>query len=292
MHHKLPLMVIFGHPDDEAFTCGGGMAMYASQGVPVRIVCATRGEVGEISDPKLATPETLGRVREQELRNAASILGAQEPFFLGYRDSGMRGTPENADPRSLHLAPSGKVVEQLVAILRRVRPGVVVTFDETGGYGHPDHIAIHVHTTAAYWAAGRRDCFPEHFALGLSPWQPPKLYYTAAPRSFWQGLYDAAVAAGIEPPPFMRRRGLMGTPDEYVTTRVDVTAFVDTKQRAVLAHATQIQPTNPFTRLPRDLRTQYQGIEHFQRVFPYPKPGERETDLYAGVPDLATASQQ
>lgn len=287
MPGQLPLMVVFGHPDDESFTCGGAMALYASRGVPVHIVCATRGEVGEISDPKLATPETLGQVREQELRKAASVVGARDVTFLGYRDSGMRGTPENSDPRSLHQAPPARVVEQLVAAIRRLKPGVIITFDESGGYGHPDHVAIHFHTTAAYWAAGRRDCFPEHFARGLEPWQTPKLYYTAAPRSFWQGMVQAAIAAGMEPPPFLRRRSLLGTPDEYVTARLDVSAFVETKQQAVLAHATQIQPTNPFTNLSRDLRTQYQGVEHFQRVFPYPRPGDHEADLYAGIPHLA-----
>ncbi|MBM3947542.1 MAG: GlcNAc-PI de-N-acetylase, partial [SAR202 cluster bacterium] len=276
MPSQLPLIAIFAHPDDESFTCGGTMALYVSRGAPVYIVCATRGEVGEISDPKLATPETLGQVREQELRNAAAIVGATDVSFLGYRDSGMRGTRENGDPRALHQAPAARVVEQLVSVIRRTRPGVIITFDESGGYGHPDHVAIHFHTTAAYWAAGRRDSFPEHFSQGLETWQTPKLYYTASPRTFWQGLIQAAIAAGMEPPAFLRRRGAFGTPDEHVTTRLDVSSFVETKQRAVLAHATQIQPTNPFTSLPRDLRTQYQGVEHFQRVFPYPRAGEHE----------------
>jgi LmbE family N-acetylglucosaminyl deacetylase len=276
-------MVVFAHPDDESFTCGGSMARYALAGHPVHIVCATRGEVGDISDPKLATKATLGEVREQELRSAARALGAADPLFLGYRDSGMRGWQENNDPRSLYQAPHTSAVEQITGIIRRLRPGVVITFDETGGYGHPDHVAIHHHTTAAFWAAGRRDSFAHQLTHGLRPWQPMKLYYTASPRRFWQGLLDAAMAAGVEPPPFVWNRTIRGTPDEYVTTEIDVSAHVETKRMAVLAHATQITPNNPFTRLPNTLMAQFQSREFFQRVFPYAQNGVTERDLFTGI---------
>ncbi|MSQ12057.1 MAG: hypothetical protein EXR48_05140 [Dehalococcoidia bacterium] len=282
MNNRRPLVVMFGHPDDESFSCGGSMAAYATRGVPVHIVCGTRGEVGEISDPALATPATLGEVREQELRRAARTMGAAEPIFLGFRDSGMHGTTENADPRCLHQAPPAVVVEKLVALIRRLRPGVIVTFDETGGYGHPDHIAIHRHATAAFWAAARKDCFPHHFDQGLEPWQTPKLYYTAAPRAFWQRIRDAAQQAGIELPRFLSRRNRLGTPDDLVSAEIDVAEFADVKLQAIRSHATQMQPNNPFTRMPPSVSAQFQSTEYFQRVWP-PHNGPHETDLYTGI---------
>jgi LmbE family N-acetylglucosaminyl deacetylase len=153
---KLTLMAVFAHPDDESFGIGGTLARYgADPDVRVVLVCATRGEAGEISDPELATPERLGDVRERELRCACQVLEIDALHLLGYRDSGMAGTPENRDPRSLAMADADKVVGKVVAHIRLERPDVVVTFDEMGGYGHPDHIAIHHHAAAAF-CRGRR----------------------------------------------------------------------------------------------------------------------------------------
>lgn len=131
------LLLCLAHPDDESFGSGGMMAMYATQGVNVSLVCATRGEVGEISDPTLATPDTLSQVREAELRCACETLGVNEPIFLGYRDSGMAGTDDNHHSDAFANAPAEAVVPHLVEIIRRLRPQVVVTFDPSGGYGHP-----------------------------------------------------------------------------------------------------------------------------------------------------------
>ena len=147
------LLAIFAHPDDETFGLGGTMAHYSGRGMPVTMVCATRGEVGEISEGSAATPETLGQYREQELRDAMEVLGVSDVRFLEYRDSGMYGTPENADPRAFVNAPADTVVESLVRIIRERQPEVIVTWDESGGYGHPDHIATYHHATAACGAA-------------------------------------------------------------------------------------------------------------------------------------------
>jgi LmbE family N-acetylglucosaminyl deacetylase len=136
------LLVIFAHPDDEGGT-SGTLAYYIARGAAVTLACATRGEVGEISDPILATPETLGEVREAELRAACAHLGIEDVRFLGYRDSGMVDTPPNNDPRSLHQAPLDSVVAQLVGLIRDVRPHAIITFEPAGGYGHPDHLAVH-----------------------------------------------------------------------------------------------------------------------------------------------------
>src|SRR5687767_1476631 len=123
------LMAVYAHPDDEVFGVGGAMGYYADRGVKTILVCATRGEVGEISDPALATPETLAEVREQELRCAASTLGVSELIFLDYRDSGMDGTPPNQDPRAFIQANPEEAIEKLVRLIRREQPQVVLTFE-------------------------------------------------------------------------------------------------------------------------------------------------------------------
>src|SRR6266568_8530078 len=172
------LLGIFAHPDDEG-TMSGAMLKYNTLDIETGLVCATRGEVGEIADPALATPETLGEVREGEMRAAAAALEVDHLWFLGYRDSGMAGTEENEDTRAFMQAGAADAVGKLVAIIREFRPQVMVTFDETGGYGHPEHIAIYRHTTSAFYAAADAVQYPELGpAHGVS-----KLYYGAFPRS-------------------------------------------------------------------------------------------------------------
>ncbi len=198
MEHSL--LAVYAHPDDEAFGTGGTIARYAGEGVKTYLVCATRGEVGEISDPSLATPETLGQVREGELRCAAETMGVAELIFLDYRDSGMAGTDENRDPRAFINAPADEVIATLVTIIRRLRPQVVATFEPNGGYGHPDHIAIHRHTVAAFHAAGDGQYRPE---LGQS-WQASRLFYTAIPRSFFIEMRQQLEALGEDTSEFDR----------------------------------------------------------------------------------------
>src|SRR3954454_17213823 len=135
------LLGIFAHPDDEG-TMSGAILKYGKEGVATGLVCATRGEVGEISDPALATPENLGKVREGELRAAVTVLGVKYLWFLDYRDSGMMGTPENDHPGNFVQADKEEALGKIVKIIRDFKPTVMVTFDPTGGYGHPDHVTI------------------------------------------------------------------------------------------------------------------------------------------------------
>ena len=279
MADKSPLLLIFAHPDDESFTCGGSMARYAAAGHPVHLVCATRGEVGEISDPALATPATLGQVREQELRAACRIVGALEPTFLDYRDSGMMGTPQNKDARAFYNSPVNTVVERLTGMIRRIRPGAVITFDELGGYGHPDHITIHQRATAAFYAAMRKDSFPHLLEQGLQPWTGGRLYYATIPPRQWSKLLEVAKSAGLEIPAFLTEATKSAIPDETVRTEIDVAAYLEQKQRAILAHQTQITPNNPFTKLPEPLMRQFQGTEFFQLAYPAYRGAAVETDL-------------
>jgi N-acetyl-1-D-myo-inositol-2-amino-2-deoxy-alpha-D-glucopyranoside deacetylase len=266
MEQERRLLAVFAHPDDESFGCGGTLARCAARGVQVYLVCATRGEVGEIRDPALATKETLGQVREGELREACRVLGLRPPVFLGYRDSGMVGTPENGDPACLHQADGARVAAQVLGLLRELRPQAVLTFDAQGGYGHPDHIAVHRHTTAAFTTYQRE-------APGA------RLYYTAMPRSRLR-----AMAANAPPESPFRNMDpeKYGVPDEAISTQIDVSEYREAKLAAIACHRTQVRPEGggPFARASAEERQRWLSTEHFLRALPPWTGGPREPDLF------------
>jgi N-acetyl-1-D-myo-inositol-2-amino-2-deoxy-alpha-D-glucopyranoside deacetylase len=272
------LLAIFAHPDDEAFGSGGTLAHYAAQGARVVLVCATRGEVGEIADDSLATHETLGRVRENELRCAAQTLGISELIFLGYRDSGMAGTLQNDDPRAFMNIPADEVVSRLVSIIRRVRPQVVLTFEPNGGYGHPDHMAIHRHTLAAFHAAADAARYPEQGQT----WQASHLFYTAIPRSFFLDMRHRLEAMGADTSEFARfEESGAGWPDDKVNVMLNVADEVEAKWTALNCHRTQFGPDNLFRRLPEDEVKGMMSQEYFALSWPEPEPGLQLNDLFA-----------
>jgi N-acetyl-1-D-myo-inositol-2-amino-2-deoxy-alpha-D-glucopyranoside deacetylase len=258
-------MAIYAHPDDETFGVGGTMAHYAGRGVPVTMICATRGEVGEIAAGSDATPETLGAYREQELRDAMAILGVSDVRFLEFRDSGMAGTPENADPRALHNANPNDVVLPLVAAIRERQPEVICTWDASGGYGHLDHVAVHHHATMAFRAAADASQFPQ----AGRPWQTPRLFYTAFPMEEFVKIMTAMRERGIETPGFTEdNTDLSELPRIEPNCIIDVSDHYDEKIRAMLSHSTQITPDDPFMRLPDDLKRGFFGREFFFRAHP------------------------
>jgi LmbE family N-acetylglucosaminyl deacetylase len=276
------ILATFAHPDDESFGSGGTFAHYAAEGSRVVLVCATRGEVGEISDPALATPETLGSVREGELRCAASALGLSDLIFLGYRDSGMDGTAENKDPRAFANAPAEEVVRLLTGIIRAEQPEIVVTFDPTGGYGHPDHIAIHRHTVAAIQAAANSEYAPE---LGQI-WQIRRLCYVAIPRAGFRAMRDALEAIGEDVSMFERfEQSGAGTADEDIHIRIDVSDYVDAKWTAFKCHRTQFGDDSIFMRLPQDLARAINSQEHFTIGWPEQTSGSGTVlaNLHSGL---------
>lgn len=282
----LTLMAVFAHPDDESFGTGGTLARYgADPDVRVVLVCATRGEAGEISDHRLATPERLGEVREEELRCACRTLGVDALYLLDYRDSGMAGTPDNLEPRALAMADFEEAVGKIVAHIRRERPDVVVTFDETGGYGHPDHIAIHHHTKAAFAAAADPASYPEQIEAGLMPYQARKLYFTAIPHRFFRDAIAKMKELGIEIPERFQRRldEPFGLPDEACTTDVYVQDFWDTKQAGVQCHATQLQPDSIFAALPPEIMRDLQAWECFQLAESLVGEDTENHDLFEGL---------
>lgn len=276
MDHSL--LALFAHPDDEAFGTGGTLAHYAQAGVRTTLVCATRGEAGEIAEGVDATPQTLGAVRESELRCAAETMGVAELIFLDYRDSGMAGSPENQHPRAFINAPAEEVVPQLVRIIRQVRPEIVVTFEPNGGYGHPDHIAIHKHTVAAFHAAADASRYPE----AGPAWQAARLYYTAIPRSFFTHMWEQLTALGRDMGEYgwLENGGDHGWPDEAVTAVIDVSETVEAKWSALHCHRTQFGPGNLFRQLPEPLVKELMRHESFAQAWPEPEPGPVKASLF------------
>jgi len=273
------LLGAFAHPDDEGIV-SGALLQYSTSGVETGLVCATRGEVGEIADPALATPENLGQVREGEMRAAAEVLGVHNLWFLDYRDSGMAGTPENADPRAFAQASAAEVVGKLVKIIREFRPQVIVTFDESGAYGHPDHIAIYRYTTSAFHAAADAvqyaDLGPAHSVS--------KLYYSSFPRSALQAIgewmstqnYEGSFS-GLDPEK-------LGMPDEQISVWLNVEPWREQKDRSRSMHRTQLDPNNLMAKIPEEIQRNWRNHECYQlaasRVGP-DVPGEN--DLFARI---------
>ncbi len=220
---------------------------------------------------QLATPETLAKVREGELRCAAQAMGIGEPIFLGYRDSGMDGTPENQHPDAFINVEARDVVGRLVQIIRDARPQVVVTFDETGGYGHPDHIAIWRHTHAAVEAAADSGRFPS----GGKPWQVGRVAYAVFPRSFFDRMREKLVELGEDTSELDAFAELgIGFPEEQIHAIVDVSSFVDQKFAAIECHKTQFGGDNFFSRVGEDEMRRMMSREYFSFGWPEPTVGD------------------
>jgi LmbE family N-acetylglucosaminyl deacetylase len=276
----LSILAVFAHPDDEGFGCGGTLAMLVARRARVTLVCATNGDVGEISDPALATPANLAQVRQAELRRAMAVTGIEDLRFLGYRDSGMAGAADNQHPDSLHQAVPDRVVAQLAGIIREVRPEAVITHDPTGGYGHPDHKAVHQHVSRAFSLAGD----PAYSAppdKGNQPWKSRLLYYVCFPRSNFRRMWQQMLDAGITPPFASLEADSIGSPEEAVTTTLDVDHYVDVKIASLACHRTQIDPNGPFSKLPPEFMREIMSTEYFTLAVPH--GGDPEADLLAGL---------
>ncbi len=278
---NLSVLAAFAHPDDEGFGSGGTLAMLVERGAQVTLVCSTNGDVGEISDPNLATPETLAQVRQEELRRAMAVTGVPDIRFLNYRDSGMDGTDDNSHPDSLHQAQAEQVVEQLTGIIREVRPQVVLTHDPTGGYGHPDHRAVCRHATRSFSMAGDAAAFPQQLGQGREGWTPELLYYVCFPRSNFRRMWQQMLDLGITPPFAGMDVEAIGTPDNTVTTTLDVSRYVDTKIASLNCHRTQISPNGPFAKLPQEMMREIMSTEYFTLAIP--NDANKDADLLAGL---------
>jgi N-acetyl-1-D-myo-inositol-2-amino-2-deoxy-alpha-D-glucopyranoside deacetylase len=269
-------MAVHAHPDDEVFSTGGTLARYAEEGARVVVVYGTRGESGEIHHPDLDPAEAvnqLGEIREREVREAAAILGVTDVFFLGYRDSGMKDTEDNKKPEAFMNATLDEATARLTAIIRETQPQVMVTYDEDGGYGHPDHIMANRVTVAAFEATKGE------------AWGPEKLYFAARSREGFKRQVEGMRALGIEFPWIKADFNFdeYGSPDDEITAHIDVARYAGLKQQALAVHRTQIPADFFYLRVPPEVLASHAGIEYFLRVEPPPEKDEREDDLFAGT---------
>ena len=297
----LTLMTVHAHPDDETFGTGGTMARAVAEGHRVVLVTCTRGELGEIVVPELDTPSNrrrLGEIRAGELEDALGELGVSEWDSLGYRDSGMMDTPGNRDPRSFWQADLDEAIGRLTFLIRRERPEVMTTYNEYGGYGHPDHIRTHLVAIGAWERAGDPASYPEQLGGddGLEPWTPSKLYEQAIPvsvrqamaaaleeighRSWWAAPDDATPEERAD---WDERVARMLVPDETITTWIDVSEHLEKKWRAICRHVTQIGPDNPALAMGLDGWRRYWTREAFILRAARIATQLPETDLFAGL---------
>ena len=267
------LLFVHAHPDDECLSTGGTIARYADEGAHVVLVTCTNGEAGEIADvPDLGPPEALrprlGEIRVEELREACRRLGTVDLRLLGYHDSGMDGTPENEAAEAFVNQDIGGPVDKVAAIIDETRPDVIVTYNEIGFYGHPDHIRAHEVALGAREQAAHR---------------ARKLYYNAVPRSLLLGGRELASRLGQSPDDFFTIDDIerIATDDDEITTAVDVTAYVSKKFHALEAHRTQLGTTEAYLRIPEDIRALAMGTEHY--VLTGAASDARETDLFGGL---------
>jgi N-acetyl-1-D-myo-inositol-2-amino-2-deoxy-alpha-D-glucopyranoside deacetylase len=288
------MVLVHAHPDDESITNGATMAKYVAEGVRVTLVTCTLGEEGEILVPELehlapSREDALGPYRVSELAAAMKLLGVTDYRFLGgagrYRDSGMMGLPTNDRPDCFWQADVDTAAGYVVEVLREIRPQVLVTYDENGGYGHPDHIQAHRVAMRGYELAADASYRPE---LG-EPWRVAKVYWNALPLSMLQEGVDALRAAGDTSFGEVTDAAELGlaVPDELVTTVIDGTEYVEAKMAAMRAHATQISVDGVFFALSNNLGQRVWAIECYRlargSLGPQTGADGHESDLFAGL---------
>ncbi|HEY6531682.1 MAG TPA: mycothiol conjugate amidase Mca [Acidimicrobiales bacterium] len=277
------LLSVHAHPDDEASKGASTVARYKAEGVRAVLVTCTGGEEGDILNPAMEQPgvrERLHDVRMEELRAAADLIGYDELVLLGYRDSGMPESEANANPLAFANADFDEATGRLVEVIRRERPQVILTYgDDQEGYPHPDHLRVHDISIRAWQVAGDASWRPE---LG-DPFTPLKLYYSVWSRARIQATHDKFLELGLESP-YSDEWFDRPSHDHRVTTMVDVTDTYDVRLDALMAHATQVDPTSAFWfGLPREVARTVHPYEEYilaESRVPVELP---ETDLFAGI---------
>ena len=286
MKQSLAMIAVHAHPDDESSKGGATVAKYAAQGVRVVVATFTGGERGGILNPALQGRQDLEadlpQVRRGEMAAAAQALGV-EHRFLGFMDSGLpEGDPPSALPEGCFaVLPPRQAAEPLVGLIREVKPQVLTTYDETGGYPHPDHIQTHRVSMAALELAADPSALPE---LGPAH-RVPKVYYDRGlSLERLEAIDQAMRLAGLDSPfeGWIERRRRQQAPTRGSTARVDVSGFLDARDAALRAHATQVDPAGWFFAVPRVIEQTAWPWEEFEQVCPPPQPGQTETDLFAG----------
>ena len=276
------LLAVLAHPDDESFGMGGTLAKYARAGYDVHLVCATRGEAGEVAPKYLEGFDSIAACRESELRCAAGILGLAEVHFLDYRDSGMEGSPDNQHPQALAVAPIEEVAGKVVDHIRRLKPEVVLTFDPNGGYFHPDHIAMNKASEMAFHAAGDASAYPGQ----LPPHQPRKLYFHIFPRRLFRFFIRILQFFGANPRKWGRNKDIdllriIGEEDYPIHAKINIRSVMDDKLKADACHASQLDGGPGISRGVFGLIRRMYRHDNFMRAYPLENSKRIETDLFA-----------
>ncbi|MGP3985000.1 mycothiol conjugate amidase Mca [Streptomyces sp. KR80] len=280
-------MAVHAHPDDESSKGAATMAKYVSDGVDVLVATCTGGERGSILNPKLQgdpyIEAHIHEVRAKEMDEARQILGVKQSW-LGYVDSGLpEGDPLPPLPEGCFaLQDIDEAAGTLVKLIREFRPHVITTYDENGGYPHPDHIMTHKISMVAFDAAGDPEKYPE----AGEPWQPLKLYYNQGfnrPRT--QALHDALLARGMESPyaEWLERWKEFQRTERTLTTHVPCAEFYPIRDKALLAHATQIDPDGGWFRVPMEIQQEVWPTEEYELVKSLVDTSLPEDDLFAGI---------
>ncbi len=277
---ELTLLAVHAHPDDESISTGGILAKYSAKGLRTVLAYGTRGEAGDILNPEFVAPKpglNIKEIRSTELEAAVKVLAVGSVYFLGYRDSGMAGSPENHHPQAFVQADIQEATAKLVKIIRRVRPHVMVTYNEKGTYLHPDHIMANRVTLRAFQASA-----DARFEIGeaLEPWQPAKLYYTAIPLERIRRMHRIVTERGEEPG---FDPDVIGTPEDKISTVIDVREYLSQKLEALNCHQSQMNPNSIIRRMSEEMRVEAMGYEHFQCVQGCPAADTKETELFEGL---------
>ncbi len=289
----LRLMAVHAHPDDESSKGAATMARYVAEGVDVHVVTCTGGERGSILNPRMAhDPDVLAhlsQVRRREMDAARAILGVRQDW-LGFIDSGLpEGDPAPALPEgSFATLDPAVAAEPLVRLIRSFRPHVVTTYDEDGGYPHPDHIMCHLISLLAFDAAGD----PERYPDSGEPWQPLKLYYNQTfTKARTIALHEGMLAAGLESPYGEWLERWEDKSERNITTHVPCAPWFDVRDRALLAHATQVDPDGPWFACPREIEREVWPTEDFELARSLVDSDLPEDDLFAGIRSQVAAER-
>jgi len=276
------LLAVVAHPDDETFGMGGTLAQYAREGVEVHLICATRGEAGEVEAKMLEGFSSVGELREKELCCAAHILGIKKVHFLDYRDSGMSGSPDNLHPRALVQAPLINVAMRVAKLIRQIRPQVVLTFDPIGGYMHPDHIAIQQATVKACELAGDSQVVMDH----LKHYKPDKLYFHIMPRGFFRLVVAIMPLLGKDPQRWGKNgdinlKAIMA--EKFPThARINYKKVASIREEASACHASQGGDRHSGYFVNWLLRL-FSSYESYMRAYPPVRNRHVEKDLFEGL---------
>jgi LmbE family N-acetylglucosaminyl deacetylase len=277
------LLAVLAHPDDESFGIGGTLARYADEGVDVHIAIATDGVAGSVAGGYEHTLQELAAVRRKELDAAIKILGGTL-HMLGYRDSGYIGDPANQHPDAFINSDPEEAIGRVVALIREIRPQVVITHDETGGYYHPDHIHCWKITTAAWEAAGDPSRYPE---IGPVPYRPQRLYHTAFSNRMVKVFSFLMRLRGQDPKRAGRNKDIdwtkIGIEPRRLHAHIDYRRYWDAKRAAGAAHPSQGGGASRSRLLPEPVQRRFLATETFIRAYPPAQDGYREYDLFAGV---------